>query len=383
MNSLSSPLISIIVPVYNTAPYLRQCLDSLCNQTYKNLEIICVNDGSTDDSATILSKYAEIDSRIVVITQKNSGPSVTRNVALDIAKGEWITGVDSDDWIEPDTYEYFVREIQHSDAKLAIYGVEEYNNSQKYVIRQETYPKGEFELTSEYIIRNITYWFWNKIWHRSLIEKHNQRFPEGLIYEDLVFFNCIAPYQEKILGLPDIKYHYMRYDNGSSLIDYAHDHNYKILDMMHVMEYVFEFYRKHPLPDNMRSHGEFLLQESYYYLQGTASPRMLQRGWELFKKLVDKYSLLDNPVTFPSLSHLYYISPEVKSYVTNEMNWQRRKLMLAIHYPRLLRRYRVVQFRAFFAWGKKRAKYEERRSFLKGLLREARSARREGWLSFF
>lgn len=138
-----APLISVIVPVYNTAPYLRQCLDSICNQTYQNLEVICVNDGSTDNSAEILEEYAAKDSRIIVITQTNAGPSVARNVAIEQAKGEWIASVDSDDWIEPDTYEYFVRHIANSTAKVAVIGVEVLKMPQQQVLRTNVMAKGK------------------------------------------------------------------------------------------------------------------------------------------------------------------------------------------------------------------------------------------------
>ena len=96
-------MISIIVPVYNTAPYLPQCLDSLVNQTYRDIEIICVNDGSTDNSPDILKAYAERDSRILVIHQENLGLSGARNKGLESARGEWVMFVDSDDWIGTDS----------------------------------------------------------------------------------------------------------------------------------------------------------------------------------------------------------------------------------------------------------------------------------------
>lgn len=95
-------MINIIVPVYNTATYLPQCLDSLVNQTYRDIEIICVNDGSTDNSPDILKAYAERDSRILVIHQENLGLSGARNKGLESARGEWVMFVDSDDWIGTD-----------------------------------------------------------------------------------------------------------------------------------------------------------------------------------------------------------------------------------------------------------------------------------------
>ena len=100
-----TPMVSIIVPVYNVAPYLRQCMDSLINQTYRNIEIICVNDGATDESGAILAEYAAKDSTIKVISQKNAGLSAARNVGFSFATGDYVMYVDSDDWIDLETCE--------------------------------------------------------------------------------------------------------------------------------------------------------------------------------------------------------------------------------------------------------------------------------------
>lgn len=98
------PKISIIIPIYNTAEYLPRCFDSILHNTYRNLEIICVNDGSTDDDAVILEQYAVADSRIIMVNKENAGVSAARNTGLDIATGDFIAFVDFDDWI---FYQYF------------------------------------------------------------------------------------------------------------------------------------------------------------------------------------------------------------------------------------------------------------------------------------
>ena len=110
--------VSIIVPVYNTAKYLPKCLDSLINQTYNNIEIICVNDGSTDSSLEILHEYAKEDSRVVVVDSENSGVSIARNKALDIATGEYIMFVDSDDWVDNSFVELLMNEVYKENAQI-------------------------------------------------------------------------------------------------------------------------------------------------------------------------------------------------------------------------------------------------------------------------
>lgn len=114
------PLISIIVPVYNMKNYIHRCVNSLINQTYKNIEIILVNDGSKDGSLDIIEQYAKRDNRIKVINQKNSGQGCARNSGLDIAKGEYIGFVDCDDFIMPDMYERLYKDCIDNDADIAI-----------------------------------------------------------------------------------------------------------------------------------------------------------------------------------------------------------------------------------------------------------------------
>ena len=115
------PLVSIILPAYNVAPYIRQCMDSVVNQTYKNLQIICVDDGSADDTPSILKEYAEADPRIKLIIQENTGISIARNRALDLARGEWIMFVDSDDWLETYAVERCVALAQQYQTTLMLH----------------------------------------------------------------------------------------------------------------------------------------------------------------------------------------------------------------------------------------------------------------------
>ncbi len=115
-----NPLISIIIPVYNVEPYLKDCLDSVINQTYKNLEIILVNDGSTDNSKTICEEYKKKDSRIILINQKNSGLSSARNAGIKQSTGEYISFIDSDDYVEKDYVEYLHNLVQTTNSKISI-----------------------------------------------------------------------------------------------------------------------------------------------------------------------------------------------------------------------------------------------------------------------
>ena len=116
------PQISVIIPVYNVEPYLRQCLDSVVNQTFGDLQIICVNDGSTDGSLAILEQYAAADNRVEIVNKENGGLNSARNAGLDRVTGEYFAIVDSDDWIDLTAYEKLYARAKESDADMTLCG---------------------------------------------------------------------------------------------------------------------------------------------------------------------------------------------------------------------------------------------------------------------
>ncbi len=197
--------------MYNTAPWLRRCLGSICGQTYPHLEIICVNDGSTDESANILEEYAAKDSRIKIITQKNGGLSAARNTGLEHATGEWVTGVDSDDYIAPDLYEKAV--ACASDAvDMVFFGVKEVDDEGKQLPRRDYFdlPKeGEYDMTPE-LAEKLNVCFWSKLWRRRVLEKHHLRFPVGLLHEDEALYYAALPYIGKVSVCANDGYRYVQ-----------------------------------------------------------------------------------------------------------------------------------------------------------------------------
>lgn len=130
-------LLSVIIPIYNTEKYLKQCLSSILESTYPNLEIICINDGSTDKSLEILQEYSKIDERIKIINKENGGPQEAREKGYEICQGEYITNIDSDDWLEKDTFELAIKmlEIEKLDTVLydAYFWYHESSNGEKRI----------------------------------------------------------------------------------------------------------------------------------------------------------------------------------------------------------------------------------------------------------
>ena len=183
-------MISVIVPIYNVQNYIEKCLKSISNQTYKNIEIILVNDASTDNSLKICKKIQEQDARIKIIDLKiNKGVSNARNVGLENAIGKYICFIDSDDYIEKDMIENMVKNIEKTDSDISICNfkknIKEKNNS-NYL---ETYNKEE--LLKKIMGRKFFQGFvWNKLYKRDIIEKYGLNFKEDIfICEDLLF-NC-------------------------------------------------------------------------------------------------------------------------------------------------------------------------------------------------
>lgn len=182
---MNSPLVSVIVPVYNVAPYLEQCLDSIVNQTYRNLEIILVDDGSTDESGAICDRYADQDSRIRVVHKENGGQSSARNVALDMMTGEWVLFVDSDDWIELNTLELLFEQKDEC-ADLVEFGWNFiYGDSNKVFLNEACVMSGLDAL--KLLVHTDIYMglMANKLFKASYLQK--SRFISGRYYEDTPF----------------------------------------------------------------------------------------------------------------------------------------------------------------------------------------------------
>lgn len=204
----NKPLISVIVPVYNTEEYLKNMLESIVNQTYQNLEILLIDDGSTDSSGIICDQYANKDARIKVIHTRNSGVATARNLGLAAAKGEWIAWVDSDDWLELDTYEYMMSYLQNNDIDIAICGrILEFDK------RSETATTDScVTLCAEDALKlvlndnKIRSYLWDKLWRRKLFD--SIEFPNSRVLEDYYCIHKLFHNAEKIICLPEAKYHY-------------------------------------------------------------------------------------------------------------------------------------------------------------------------------
>ncbi|MBQ8492382.1 MAG: glycosyltransferase family 2 protein [Acidaminococcaceae bacterium] len=207
-------LASIIIPVYNVEPFLRKCLDSVINQTYENIEILIVDDGSTDQSGKICNDYS-VDSRVTVFHQVNGGLSAARNTALNHANGEYLFFVDSDDFVSPTFVSDAVTVLEKEDSDIVIFNYTEagMTNEEKNVYSKIANLTA-YEIKQKIISDDIGNYVWNKAYRKFLFSK--LRFPEGEWFEDLAVMGQLFMQAKKISMLNKSLYFY-RIQNTSYL----------------------------------------------------------------------------------------------------------------------------------------------------------------------
>lgn len=229
-------MISIIIPIYNSELYLRKCLDSIISQTYKDLEIILVDNNSTDSSIEICKEYAEKDRRIRLMQETKKGAAAARNLGIKVAKGNYITFVDSDDYLRKDAYEILVDTIQNNECDIVCFSfhiVDELGKKlgwyeprlHRYISRKCCYTGKEaagIYLTS----RDIEGFGWNKFFSRKFIEENNILYDENkTAYEDMaVFFEAILK-ADKIVFCDEKLYYYRQNHDSLTHKEYANKNN--------------------------------------------------------------------------------------------------------------------------------------------------------------
>ena len=256
------PEISIIIPNYNTEKYLSRCLDSLINQTFKDIEIIVIDDGSKDKSVDVVQKYAKQDKRIKLIQQQNSGPAKARNQGLENATGKYLMFCDSDDWYEPNMCQIMYDTIEKQKVDVVcchnFFDWEENLDSQEKeerLVEKYYNPKksGKYSL-SEKTILSTNVLLWNKIWRRDLVEKYGIRFPEGHEHDDDAFWYMYAMIAKNIFYLKTPLYHYFL-RSGSIMSTQANKQPKNKMDRIAISEYVLDFLLKH----NLQKHTDLMV----------------------------------------------------------------------------------------------------------------------------
>ncbi len=296
--------ISVIVPVYNVEEYLRECLDSVVNQTLSDLEIICINDGSTDNSLKILKEYAKKDSRIKVIDKKNEGLSATRNLGIDIATGEYIGFLDSDDWIDLDFYEKLYDAAKKYKADIActnllrvpdlIFNPDSDEKPEYFVKHRWSSCSDKPKLKFRYAQLPRNNYVMNRIYERKKLQKSKIRFRVGVTFEDIEFSHKVVFYMKKVVSVPGTKYNYR--NNPYSIVNVWSEASYN--DYKMAFQNALKFIQENNILVSHLSRYHYTKKTSYKLFGvplitikefGTYKRFYLHRNILIFEKKVNNY----------------------------------------------------------------------------------------------
>lgn len=240
--------VSVIIPVYNTEEYLEECLDSIVNQTLKEIEIFCIDDGSTDNSLSILERYAEKDDRITVISQPNKGQGASRNRAMDLASGKYIYFMDSDDFIDLGTLKTTYDVCEEKSLDFAMFQLINYNDVTHEFYDSDYYNMKDLsnEIKGEVFnykdVPDLMFLLavspCNKLFNREFLLKVNARFPENLKFEDNVFYYNVYLQAERIFFIEKHMYKRRRRANSVTSSNKAH-----YLDIIKITDLVYNLFR--------------------------------------------------------------------------------------------------------------------------------------------
>lgn len=238
--------ISVMVPIYNTSQYLEKCLKSIISQSLKEIEIICVNDGSTDNSLEILERFAKEDKRIIIVNKKNGGLTSARNAALKIARGKYCLNIDSDDWIEQEYFKDMYEKAEQDNLDILITNIIFDYPSKKLILNDLELDQSTIIFGKEYMkiffSNNKNGFTWNKLIKRELYFENKLQYNEKIfLLEDLELIGRIGYFSKRVGKLNKAYYHYMqRESNGSQRVKLKN-----LMDRIEAYRSLIEFYKKY------------------------------------------------------------------------------------------------------------------------------------------
>lgn len=300
--------ISVIIPVFNCAKYLDTCITSVLMQDYQDYEIICIDDKSTDNSLSILKKYAKNDNRIkLLINEINRGPGYSRNKALTIAKGKYIFFLDSDDWVDLNTFETLVKIAEKDNLDLLMFKYISYNENSfkfgiepyydmKFLDKFENKVFNHCDLKPEEVF-NLPVGPCNKLYNKSFLDKNNIKFPnENLIQEDNIFFFKVITLAKKISMVNS--YPYNRRRRPQSIMSSLNDE--KLFSCIYIADLLVNYFLTNP---NLYNHykknllervSTHLTNDPYDLIKREFKEEMHEQIHNLYIKFFDKYNIKED-----------------------------------------------------------------------------------------
>ena len=281
------PKISVIVPVYNTEKYLHRCIDSVLAQTYKDFELLLIDDGSKDSSGAICDEYAARDSRVKVFHKENGGVSSARNAGLAIASGDWIMHLDGDDWIAPDMLERLIRKGEDTGAEIVMGDFLFAYSDRDILYSLPDWDNNKTASLNRYIT-SVWTCVWAGIHKRSLYEVYQLKSPQGVTYcEDFHLIVRLCYFARKVVNIHQPFYHY-RQQEGSVM----HNLNKRTeRDEQWVYQDIIRFFKEQGVYDDYRK------SMCWRMLKATQELVLDKSTWKTFKEMVPekKHYIWDCP----------------------------------------------------------------------------------------
>ena len=287
--------ISVIIPCYNVQDYLAQCLDSVLSQTLKSIEIICINDGSTDDTLKILNKYTQKDKRIKVISRSNKGLGATRNEGVHLANGKYLFFLDSDDWIDKTCLEKLYQKSEEDNANVCIYGCilfdEELNKYQKSCYYDTSMYQNRISTPCDY--KQITDCVFTrfesvlKLYNKDFFITNNLYFSEGVWFEDVVSHIKVMLLAKHISFVDENLYFYRQRKGGITKTT----NNKKIFDAFVYFDSVMKFLKNKNLFDNLKPQYQNFIISQYQWHLGRLNGQLKKRFKSQMNEFLKKNKL--------------------------------------------------------------------------------------------
>lgn len=288
-----TPLVSIIIPIYKVEHYLKQCLDSIVNQTYTNLEIILVDDGSPDNCPQICNEYASHDKRIIIIHKENGGLSDARNAGLAKSSGEYISFVDGDDWVEKNYIETMLQPMSTEDYDFI---VADYLRTDEYLESKHLLYAGKIQGTKN-ILKNFCGFSYPpcaccKLYKTNFIKDHKFQFYKGILFEDQLWSCTLATIAKKIFIQPNRIYHYRIHPNSI-----MQSNDIAFSQRLFSWSIIFSH-----MKEILSPHREELAREIDFYFLHKSNEffAISNNNWEQFKKVFESINnaLQTNPILY-------------------------------------------------------------------------------------
>ena len=367
--------ISIIIPIYNTEKYLNKCIESLIEQTHSNIEILCINDGSVDNSLEILKEYARLDVRVKIFSQKNSGSGPARNLGLKNATGEYIMFCDSDDWFEANMCQKMLYKIINEEVDLVICSsnvVYEYINSRRsnlercYQIQEKLLEK---IILTDNLRNTICVGSWAKIFKKNIIDKYNILFPEQSIGEDNSFFGQYIVIAKNIFGIEEKLYNYRVRENSLMTLFYNQESKGGPIEYLYSFVHLSSFYKKNNL-----------LEKNKYFFLLFIKDKIMAR----YKYLPDNsysshveffmvYQQIIKDINFKAFNvpenMEYLIEIQNGNFAKAEIYFDKKTINF-FNYKKMIIKYYRYNILSKITFSKTRKKYKQKRKDLKARLKE-------------